>query len=321
MALPILIPAYRRNISKILLTYTAKRQSQTSGKRSSPVYKSEKAKTKIRFYLLDQYSYYLDKYEKILEKQLPGAMKIYRIFMEGIKHFFRDFKEFIKIYREVNFSTRDIRTLELNQLELYDQMPRDMLKIAPVLLISALPLANYVIFPLAFYFPRQLLTHHFWDLKQKSEFRIYFLRKRLLHNRPIFRHLQTQLPNLRSHDLHKQWSHVLGQIGSGVHPTACEILECKDLFEGEPYHIYYISGNHVRHLIKLHDLHAGFLKRSRLVEQAALIQAMDKAIMKQGGVDELGMESLRTACFTRGIFMFIFLFCNAFKSSLLYRKI
>ncbi|KAF2899868.1 hypothetical protein ILUMI_06316 [Ignelater luminosus] len=272
--------------------------TQTSPRKS--IYKTEEAK-KIRFYVLERYYKYLKTYETILEKKFPGAMRVYRVFVDGIRDFYTDFKAFVRIVRTLNTPGKNLFSLTLNEIELYEQMPKDMRRVAPVLLISALPLANYVIFPLAYYFPRHLLCRHFWTLQQRSEFNIIFLRKRLIHNRPVFRHLQLQLPRLKRHKLHKKWSNILGQLGSGVQPTVAEILEVKDLFMDEPYHLFYLSGNHVKHLIRIHDLHAGWFKRTRLGDKAIILQAMDHAILQEGGLQNLPTDALRNACLIRGL--------------------
>lgn len=75
-------------------------------------------------------------------------MNMYRVFSVGIKDFLRDLKTYIslrfKIIRDKGFSK-----LTRQDIELYQKMPSDMLKIAPVLILSAIPFGNYIIFPLA----------------------------------------------------------------------------------------------------------------------------------------------------------------------------
>lgn len=208
------------------------------------IYKTQEAK-KIKFFVLNKYLDYLKKYEKLLESKFPGAMRVYKVFMEGTKDFFTDFKGFISIIRRLNTQGVNLHSLTLNELELYHQLPKDIRKVAPVLLISALPFANYVVFPIAYYYPRLLLTRHFWNIQQKSEYNTIFLRNRLLHNKPVLRHLQLHLRGLKSHRLHKNWSNIVGLLGSGVQPTVGQILECKDLFTEVPYHLMYLSGNHI----------------------------------------------------------------------------
>ncbi|KAJ8922143.1 hypothetical protein NQ315_004078 [Exocentrus adspersus] len=264
------------------------------------IYKTEEAK-KIRFYVLTRYLEYLKNYDKILEKNFPAAMQVYRVFIDGVKDFLRETKEYFMIIRILNTPGNDFTKLLRREIELYDQMPKDMRKVAPVLLFSALPFANYVILPLAYLIPRQLLTSHFWTLQQKADFNLIYMKERLVHNRPVFRHLQSQMDYLKSHPLCDTWANVLGSLGSGQQANVDDILKCKELFASEPYHLLYLSRNHVLHLLKIHDLHRGWFRRTRLADRAFILIQMDKAIMREGGVHNLPVDALRKACFIRGL--------------------
>lgn len=208
------------------------------------IYKTAEAK-KIRFYLVHRYVEYLKNYDKLLEKSFPSAMQIYQTFKIGVKAFILDAKNYFRIVRLLNQPGYNFSKLTRKEIEMYHQIPKDMRKIAPVLLFSTLPLANYVIFPLIYWFPKYLLTSHFWNLQQKSEFGTQILKNRLMHNKPVFRHLQSQLDFLKPHPLYQPWSKILGMLGSGVQPNVEEILKCKNLFMEEPYHLLYLSSNHI----------------------------------------------------------------------------
>lgn len=211
------------------------------------IYDKEEAK-KIRFYVIHRYVNYLKNYDKVLERSFSGAMRVYRVFAVGTKDFLRDLKDYLRIVRLLNSpSGNKFLSLNRREIELYHKMPIDMKKAAPVLLISALPFANYVVFPLAYIFPRHLLTSHFWTLQQRAEFSVADLRDRLVHNRPIFRCVQAQLDQLcrKEHKLFRPWEEVLGLIGSGVQPEVEQILACKELFMTEPYHLSYLTRKHV----------------------------------------------------------------------------
>ncbi|KAJ8974215.1 hypothetical protein NQ317_018138, partial [Molorchus minor] len=266
------------------------------------IYKTKEAK-KIRFYVLSRYMEYLRNYDKVLERSFPGAMRVYRVFADGIRDFMRDTKEYFKIIRILNTPGLGNKFDKLlrREIELYIDMPKDMRKVAPVLLISALPFANYVIFPMAYMFPRHMLCSHFWTLQQKSEFNLLILKDRLSHNRPVFRHLQSQLNFLRNHHLYDCWADVLGKLGSGLQPSIEEILKCKELFMSEPYHLFYLSHNHIFHLVKMHDVHRGWFRRTRLADKAFLLKQMDKAIMREGGVHNLPVDAMRRCCSIRGL--------------------
>lgn len=103
----------------------------------------------MRSYVFDRYINYIKNYDEVLEKKFPAAMKVYRVFAVGIKDFYNDMKRFLKITRISTTSEQGLRSLTRRELELYYQMPKDMLRVAPVLMLSALPFANYVIFPVA----------------------------------------------------------------------------------------------------------------------------------------------------------------------------
>ncbi|XP_066256461.1 LETM1 domain-containing protein 1 [Euwallacea similis] len=268
------------------------------------VYKTEEAK-KIRFYILNRFVEYLKNYDKILEKNFPTAMKTYRTFMDGIKTFSIDTREYFKIFMLLSKGSNGYSKLLRREIELYHQLPKDMMKVGPVVVFSTLPFAFYVILPLIYALPKQLLTSHFWTPEQKERFQTEYIRDLLLHNKPVFRHLQSQLKFIKYHEKNKDvfecWSHVLGLLGSGAQPTVDEILACKDLFRDEPYHLWYLSRNHIFHLLRMHGLHAGWFRRTRLADRAQILIEMDRAIMREGGVHNMPLAALGKACYIRGL--------------------
>jgi len=107
-----------------------------------------------------------------LETKFPGAMKVYRVFTVGLKDFTRDLTDYVKVTRKTLSTNNGVRDLSTTELDVYYRMPKEIWRVAPTLLISALPFMNYVMFPLAYYFPKRLLSSHFWSLQQKSQFTI-----------------------------------------------------------------------------------------------------------------------------------------------------
>lgn len=218
-----------------------------NGKKLSPQSKDSK---KLGFYILNRYVNYIKNYDKVIEKRFPKAMDAYRVFIFGVKEFYRDLKDFLKVAHLVHRDSRLYSNLNRKEIELYYQMPRDILKLAPILIFSSLPFAYYILLPLIVYFPRQLLTSHFWNLQQKKEFSIMYLQKRLMYHRPVFRHLQARLKKIDDKLLQEKWANILGLIGSGVQPSIEEILECKELFDVAPYDLKYLSRNHIVCVLK-----------------------------------------------------------------------
>ncbi|KAE8746092.1 hypothetical protein FOCC_FOCC007216 [Frankliniella occidentalis] len=254
--------------------------------------------------VVSRYMEYVNSYIKILDQKFPAAMHVYRIFMVGTKELLRDIKEYFRLVSNIKWDDQVLRQLTRKELELYQSMPKDMLKIFPFLVLSSLPFANYVMFPVAYKYPRQLLCKHFWTLQQRVEFAMLNHRKRLLNQRAVFRSLQLQLDMQAvksDKTLHKKWSHALACLGSGQHPRPEIVIQCLPLFRGDPYHIDYLMPSHVNALLRLHGMHSMWRRRNRLVHHASLIHEIDLAILREGGVETLTQDEMRSACFLRGL--------------------
>ena len=106
----------------------------------------------FKSYALKKYVNYVKNYDKILENRFPRAMHVYRVFSVGIKDFYQDTKSFVRIRGQARNALKSgagIASLPRKDVEIFYRMPQEMLKVAPVLVISALPLANYIVFPIA----------------------------------------------------------------------------------------------------------------------------------------------------------------------------
>lgn len=172
-------------------------------------------------------------------------MNVYRTFVIGMKDLYKDMKQYVKVYKIVNTSTLHLRALTRKELELYHQLPKDMKKVAPVFLISALPFANYVIFPVAYMYPRTFLSQQFWSIQQKCQFQTDYLRERLQHNMRVFRFLQTKLDESRNDTQYKELKTVLGLLGSGLHPSVRNLLEINGMFSRAPLSLDSLPGHHL----------------------------------------------------------------------------
>ncbi|XP_030019841.1 LETM1 domain-containing protein 1 isoform X2 [Manduca sexta] len=257
-------------------------------------------KEKLRMYVVQRYIDYVKNYTKVLETRFPNAVKMYRVFSVGIKDFLRDLKMYISLRLKVA-KDRGFSKMSRQELELYEKMPSDMWRIAPVLILSAIPFGNYIIFPLAFLKPRKLLCSHFWSIQQKVEFTRQDLTERLRHNKPVFRALQAKVEDIPDSELKRKWRGVVASLGSGVHPSPNDLLDCKELFSKEPYHLNSLTYVHMGHLQKMHGLRKTILRRNKLKYRAFLLLEMDQAIIREGGVESLNAESLRNACHIRGL--------------------
>ncbi|KAH8415571.1 hypothetical protein KR222_005479 [Zaprionus bogoriensis] len=263
--------------------------------------KREQMRDNMQDYIFTRYFNYVKNYDKVLEKNFPKAMQLYRVFFDGVKDFFADMKRFLKIARIANDSPQGIRALNRQELELYMQMPRDMMKVAPALIGCSLPMVGYAFFPLVFWYPRVFLTPHFWTQEQRVEFDDFYMKRRLQCNKSVLRCLQAKLLSLAGHHKHAEFECILGQLGSGTHPTPEALISVKDIFAEGPYSLLGMSRKHVKCLLKMHGLPNSLFKRHRLHEHAFLVHYMDLCITREGGVHNLSWEALRYSCYLRGL--------------------
>lgn len=105
-------------------------------------------KEKLRTYVVQRYIDYVKNYTNVLETRFPSAMRMYRVFSIGIKDFLKDLKTYISLRLKIT-KNGGFSKMSRQDIELYEKMPSDMWKIAPVLILSAVPFGNYIIFPLA----------------------------------------------------------------------------------------------------------------------------------------------------------------------------
>lgn len=95
-------------------------------------------------------------------------------------------------------------------------------------------------------YPRYFLSSHFWSIEQKHKFYEEIVRYRLSHNLRVFRFMQSRLDQLKENpEQFKKMRHILGLLGSGLHPTSQQILDIKDVFTKGPYSIDSLPRHHL----------------------------------------------------------------------------
>lgn len=111
--------------------------------------KSEEMKKDIKSYFLTRFTSIMKQYEGFIERKFPRFFKLYRVFMDGVGGFYRDMRELTRIQAKVQELPEGVAGLTRQELEIQYQMPIDMFKITPLLVVSAIPLCQYVTMPLA----------------------------------------------------------------------------------------------------------------------------------------------------------------------------
>lgn len=253
--------------------------------------------TGFRKYISIKVKHFIDGYGIILSKRFPSTYRMLQVFTFGTKNFSSDVLKYMKVSKDLAFN-RPISDISYREIDLYMQTPKDLRKMIPFLLISSVPFAQYVTIPIAFWFPRQFLSSHYWSIEQRNRFAIQDHTKKLYYYRPVFRHLQKRLSMIKSES--GKCLKAFSKLGSGTHPTVPEILELSPFFENEPYHLDSLSHTHLIGLCKIHGVNLLPGKKIRLKNHIYFIKELDSAWMRESN-DDKNLEDYKKACFQRGL--------------------
>ncbi|XP_037629169.1 LETM1 domain-containing protein 1 [Sebastes umbrosus] len=243
------------------------------------------------------------RYEGFLRRRFPRFYQLYHTFVEGFKLLFRDAKEVQRIKSRMFSDGVQFKDLSYREMEKLRQFRRDVLKAVPLVVISIPPFANYLVFLLMYFFPRQLLIPHFWTPKQQLEFRALYHSLRARHHRPVLKGLESTSQRVKDRQLQSSLKDLCAKVQSGATPEVSEILAVRRLFSGPPLGIHRMSVNQMRHvspLLFLTPRLPGFLIGRRLNSHGLELLQLDRALSRLGA-HQLSEPELRQACYLRGL--------------------
>ncbi|CAC42296.1 Letm1 RBD domain-containing protein [Caenorhabditis elegans] len=109
------------------------------------------------------------KYEQFIGKW-PKVLALHRTVLEGSRWCFADVKMYFKTKRAVATGQKKLTDLSVEELETLVQMPVEGPKMAIVTAFLPVPLSVYVFAFAIIFFPRLVLTRHFWSDQQRREY-------------------------------------------------------------------------------------------------------------------------------------------------------
>lgn len=177
------------------------------------------------------------------------------------------------------------------------------MKAVPLVLISIPPFANYLVFVLMYFFPRQLLIPHFWTPGQQVEFRGIYHSLRTQHHRQLLQNLEESSRTLRDPRMEARLRDLSAKVQNRASPDVSEVLAVRSLFSGPPLGMKRMSVDHMRLLSPLLFLTPrlpGFLIGQRLSSHGLELLRLDRALRRLG-VQQLNDQELRQACYVRGL--------------------
>ncbi|KAJ1160070.1 hypothetical protein NDU88_000572 [Pleurodeles waltl] len=247
--------------------------------------------------------YVNEKYQRFLERKFPKFYLLYSTFMKGFRLLMSEAKEVGRI--KVKMAQENLQFYELpyREMEKVRQFRRDVIKAAPVILLSIPPFANYLVFVLMYYFPRQMLIRHFWNPNQHTEFLKLYHRMRVEAYPEIMNGLLQAVPSAGEKTVQERLQQLVIQIQQGSHPETAHLQAVAPAFTVSPLSMSHLKTQQMKALSRVMFLtprYPSFILRRRLLSHIYELHQLDLALLKLG-VKELSDEELRTACYVRGL--------------------
>ncbi|CAH2224551.1 LETM1 domain-containing 1 [Pelobates cultripes] len=253
--------------------------------------------------IVSKAKYVNEKYERFLERKFPRFYELYSTFMKGFRMLLVEAKEVGMIKQKMSHQGVEFHQLSYREMEKLRQFRRDIIKAAPVVLISIPPFANYIVFLLMYFFPRQLLIRHFWTPNQQEEFLDIYHRMRMESYVDILDNLSKAIPQVTEKSLQSQMLNLCTQVKHGSHPQVNDIQAVSAAFAGPPFGLKRLDVHQLkafsRVLFLTPHLPAFFLQR-RLGSHICEIHNLDCALLKLG-VGMLSEVEVKRACYIRGL--------------------
>ncbi|KAK1151141.1 LETM1 domain-containing protein 1 [Acipenser oxyrinchus oxyrinchus] len=244
-----------------------------------------------------------EKYERFLHRNFPAFYLLYSTFFRGLRLLLQDGSEVRRIKVKMARQGLSKEQLPYRDMETLRQFRRDIIKALPVALVSIPPFANYLVFVLMYFFPRQVLVRHFWTPKQQVEFQqVYHGQRARLYPRLVNDLTRTAL-EVTDRDLQSQLLQLCNKVQGGAHPGISEIQAVRRLFTGPPLGMKRLQVEHMRCLSSLFFLTSRLpaaLIRRRLWSHSMELLQLDRALSMLG-LHQLSEPELRIACYLRGL--------------------
>ncbi|ESO84564.1 hypothetical protein LOTGIDRAFT_236224 [Lottia gigantea] len=251
---------------------------------------------KVTRYFVDKIKSLIQSSEKTASNKFPKAFNVYHTLKTGTSDFFSDTKVYFRVLFEL-WGGKKVGQFSHSELVIYSQLRKDIWRLTPLLIFTGLIPMGASILPIAYMFPRYLLSHHFWTRKQKEEFYNQDLKKQLAHCPDILKFFNSYSKHIEDKNLQERVRHMVQEIKMKQFQNGEKILEIQPLFNGKPYNLDKLSLAYTRHLAKCLDLS---VRSSKLKHDSLIFLNIDRA-MRREGLLTLKDEEIERACYARGV--------------------
>lgn len=238
------------------------------------------------------------------EKRFPKAYKLFTILSQGTRRFGSETYQFLSIKNNLLRNPRYVESMSYKDVNIYRELPRDWKSVSPVMIIASIPLMNYIILPLAYYYPQKLLCKQFWTYNQQLQFNeAKLLKKFEIHDRLLINLKQTIDSKLSNKDSYAKNVSIdlIGKVQNKKNTDLREVLEMKSILNRPEFNLNQLSQDHLGNLIDAHQCQRIFTRSpiKNLEYYAYWLNQEDKKLINEN-LTRVEAEYLNNFSFERG---------------------
>jgi len=224
-------------------------------------------------------------------------------FVAGSKQLGKDVKLMIEIQRKLKSNKYNWDTLKTEEIIHLHQTRKDLLKSLPVVAGFFIPFLGYAAPFVAYLYPKQLLSRHYWQPHQREKFALQDMKRRRRYYLPVVREVGRLAlrykANSRSTDLMSTSVKVINK----QHPSNEELLSAVEFFKGELLSFDHLPRYHLKKLSQVWLLSPWLPNRFLRFRLKHLLKSIQKedAALKREGLEKLHEEQLKAVCHSRGL--------------------
>ncbi|KAL9958897.1 hypothetical protein ACROYT_G035970 [Oculina patagonica] len=229
--------------------------------------------------------------------------KVVNAFMAGTRQLGHDVKRMFEIQRKLKNNSYDWDSLKTEEIIHLHQTRKDLLKSLPVVVGFFIPFLGYAVPFVAFLYPKQLLSHHYWQPHQREKFALQDIRRRSKHYLPIVREIGRLALRYKANRHSTDLMSTSVKVVNKEHPTNEELLGMSEFFKGELLGFDHLPRYHLKKLSDVWLVSPWLPKpvlRARLKHLLKSIKKEDAAL-KREGLENLREEQLKAVCHSRGL--------------------
>ncbi|XP_068688274.1 LETM1 domain-containing protein 1-like isoform X1 [Montipora foliosa] len=237
------------------------------------------------------------------DSRIQKLGKVVAAFVGGSKQLGKDVKLMFEIQKKLKNNSYNWDILKTEEIIHLHQTRKDLLKSLPVVVAFFIPFLGYVVPFVAFLYPKQLLSRHYWQPHQKEKFVIQDITRRRRHYLPLVREVGRLALGYKAHSQSEDLMSTSVKVVEKQHPSNQELLNAVEFFKGELLSFDYLPRYHLKklsHVWLISPWLPNRFLRSRLKRILKSVKKEDAAL-KRVGFRHLHEEQLKAVCHSRGL--------------------